>query len=362
MSVASLKQLIVLVVLWACLGGKALAAAAITSINLERHLVYIDKGIVDGFDEGTKICFVIKDASVICGKIVKAALYQAQVLLKDDMQNLFEAYNTKPESVSVKRTRRKKPQPEGRASETSAETAMASKPSRAALRLLWTPTLSTFTAIGHNRLSYVGSTSARKDSLWTSSAASPTLNWQSLGGELTLKKLYLTLGGNFRVAPQETALDYYDDPKTGHFDFATRLTGSEFGVYADATYTFTSGLALGLGLEYKNAWLAYSAYSQDATGSQEDSLIYEYLGSLKALYLRIPLRYDLALGDGKFGLSFGTTAQVKLATLSTSTDPFANDRLNGNKNPDPLGDFESAFGFKANVFNLSFAAGVFLGF
>lgn len=354
----------------AALGGghaRPLFATSITAINLQRHLVYIDIGIVGGYAEGTKVCFVVDDNTLICGLVSQAALYKAQVTVEEELATLFAAFKKNPESIGIKRVNPQAPV-EVETTEKNHKiilkkvraTAKSAAGSWLSLHLLWEPTFNSLSSLSYQELNYLGSDSATGDPLWVTSNSSFTFLPMSFGGELSLLRLAgLTVGANYKSKALGPISAYYDNPDTGTMSIVTMTTSTESSAYMDLGLHFSEELTLGLGLEYASTAVHFTGTRQDDSGTAADYLLYEYLGSASLLNLRIPLRWKYPLLDEPLhlGLLLGVTAKVKLATLRATTDPYADDVLNGNKSDDAYGEFVADFAFIPN----SFAAELMLG-
>jgi hypothetical protein len=344
-----------------------LYAARVTSVNVQQHLVYVDKGITDGYDEGVKVCFMVDTSLLSCGRVTKATLYQAQITLSGEIEALFAAFSENPEGIAVKKVRPKKksgsPPPSLTSSAEPEEASTPAPPARAILRLLWVPTLSSLTLVSPNQISYIGADSTTDESLWLSSGPAQALEYFAFGSELSVPRFGLNLGVFYRRYVDEVAAAYYDNPTTGTLGLNSSGAGSELSVYLDYGYSFYPQASFGAGLEYTSAFYTYSALRNDATQKQADLLVYDLRASLSALSLRVPLRYDYRLGgaSSRMGLSFGATAKVLLSTIgAVDIQADANDPLNGTKRADPTGDFTTALGYGANPLSADMQLGYFI--
>jgi hypothetical protein len=347
--------------------SQPLHGARITSLTLSQKLVFIDKGITDGFDEGVKVCFFIGESMLSCGMVVKATLYQAIIKLPEQIDKLSASHSSNPDEIRVRKIRPgKKPTSEGKTpaafSEEKNSPATEGAPlPRTALRLFWLPTFSSFTTMSLNQMTYEGATSTPSDSLWSSVSPGTSLVLFALGGEVSLPRIGIALGGTYSKYPTIKSSAIYDNPTNGTLNADSSSGGFEFGVFLDYGYALRPHLSLGLGLEYMAASASFSTYRNDTAEKEPQILLYDFTGQASVILLRIPLRYEYMFGNSRFGLSFGLTPKIKLAALSTSSDPYADDPLNGSRRISPVDDFTSALNFAPRSFSVDGQVGIYLG-
>jgi hypothetical protein len=341
----------------------SLHAEGITNVNLDQQLVYIDKGIVAGYEEGVRVCFLSQKKVIACGKILKATLYKAQVFVEDNLSELEAIFRDHPDLIQVRRPKAQKNPPTISPNKHITSTAFPSdtsekpaEPPSAAIRILWLPTLGMFTSASSNTLEYDGAVSAKNEPLWFGTSDPSELVVLGFGGEIVLASPAISAGFSYKLYPTRESYSIYDNPTTGTQDLFNVADGSEYSVYADYNYYLLPQLSIGAGLAYSAAQITFSATRQESLGTEADLLIYDYVGSTSLISLHVPVRYALQLNE-RFALSFGASATVRLVELAPSHDPYGEDPLNGTKALDPAADLQDALAFTSNPFSMEIALG-----